>query len=60
MNSWKKLPVDEPTNGQTVWIRVKYYYSEPFQANYNSVSKIFTSLINTIEYPAYTVARWKH
>lgn len=56
---WKTFPSDVPANGETVWIRVKYYYSAPFQAVYTSATQLFTSTTNAIIYPAYVIARWK-
>ena len=57
MSNWKTLPVDVPTNGQTVWVRITYFYGAPFQAVYNSTNQTFTSVINSIVFPAYTIAR---
>lgn len=59
MSNWKTLPLHVPTNGQTVWIRVTFYYSAPFQAVYDSTNQTFTSVINSIVFPAYIVARWE-
>jgi hypothetical protein len=56
---WYTFPVNVPADGATVWIRIKYYYSAPFQAVYNSATQEFTSVTNSIIYPAYAVARWK-
>jgi hypothetical protein len=56
---WKTFPEDIPGNGVTVWIRVKYYYSSPFLAVYASATQEFTSVTNSIVYPAWTIARWK-
>ncbi len=60
MSIWKQLPFDEPTNLSIVWVRIKYYYGKPFQAEWNSGTKEFTSVTNSIIYPAYTVSRWKN
>jgi len=60
MTKWYSFPTNIPTNGQTVWIRVTDYYSTPFQAVYNSTSQQFTSVVNSIIFPAYIVARWAH
>jgi hypothetical protein len=59
MSTWKHLPIDVPTDSQTVWIRVVYLYQEPFQATYYSSSQMFISVTGSINYPAFTVARWR-
>ena len=58
MLTWSKLPFDAPVNGDTVYIRVNFYYSDPFLATYNSSTNEFTSIENSIVYPAWVVARW--
>jgi hypothetical protein len=56
---WKKLPLDVPADLQVVWIRVKYYYGEPFLAEWFAATQDFISTVNSIIYPAWTVSRWK-
>jgi hypothetical protein len=58
MSNWFTFPKNVPIDGQTVWIRITEYYSQPFQAVYNSSSQVFTSVLNDINFPAYIVARW--
>jgi hypothetical protein len=48
-----------PSNAQVVWIRVGTNYGDPFQAQYNSGTQIFTSQVSGLLVPAYMVARWK-
>ena len=56
---WKKLPGQVPADEEEVWIRIKYYYGAPFLATWLAATQDFTSTINSIVYPAWTVARWK-
>jgi hypothetical protein len=56
---WKTLPGSIPVDQEEVWIRIKYYYGEPFLAVWDLASESFTSSTGSITYPAYTVARWK-
>jgi len=56
---WKNLPEDIPADAETVWIRIKYYYSSPFLAVYSVANQEFTSEDNSIVYPAWTISRWK-
>ena len=59
MAKWFTIPKNVPINGQTVWVRVKYYYSDPFQAVYNSSTQEYTSVLNSIIFPSWTIARWQ-
>ena len=59
MTPWYTIPKNVPTNGQTVWIRIKFYYETPFQAVYDTSTQQFTSVLNLIIFPAWTVARWQ-
>jgi hypothetical protein len=59
MSNWKSLPDYIPSNGQSVYIRLWNYFNKPISATYNSSLQTFTSDINNIIFPAYTVYRWK-
>lgn len=59
MALWKSLPLYKPANAQVVWIRIKYYYGAPFLATWLVASQDFTSSVNSIVYPAWSVSRWK-
>jgi hypothetical protein len=56
---WFTLPQYLPFDTQICWIRIKYYYSNPFLAVWDNALKQFTSVDNTIVYPAWTIARWR-
>jgi hypothetical protein len=56
---WKTLPLNLPIDQAEVWIRIKYYYGEPFLAIWDLATLQFTSSVNSIVYPAWTVSRWK-
>jgi len=58
--TWKSLPTHLPIDASTVWVRIEYYYGEPFRATWDLSSKTFTDVINGINYPAWTVSRWKN
>lgn len=55
---WFTFPKTIPNDSETVYIRIKYYYGTPFLAIYSVSSQQFTSIDNSIIYPAWTVARW--
>jgi len=56
---WKTLPLLKPVDQEIVWIRIKYYYGDPFLAKWDLASLTFSSSVNSIPYPAYVVSRWK-
>ena len=59
MATWNTFPKNIPDDEEIVWIRVKYYYSAPFLAEYDAANQAFVSEDNSIAYPAWTIARWK-
>lgn len=59
MSIWKTFPIDVPNDGVIVWVRVLYYYSEPFQATWDLTTQSFVSVLNSIVYPAWSIARWR-
>lgn len=59
MADWKTLPEDKPADEEEVWIRIRYYYSAPFLATWLDATQDFTSTVNSIVYPAWSVSRWK-
>lgn len=59
MADWLTLPGTVPADGDYVWIRIKYFYSAPFLAVYDSTNQQFISYTNSIIFPAWSVARWR-
>jgi hypothetical protein len=59
MYAWNQFPFDIPTDQEVVWVRIKYYYGKPFLAIWIEATQDFTSLDNSIVYPAWTIARWR-
>lgn len=59
MAAWLTFPGSVPDDEEIVWIRIKYYYSAPFLAEYDTAAQTFTSVTNSIVYPAWAVARWR-
>jgi hypothetical protein len=59
MSAWKSLPENIPVDGSTVWVRVNYYYSDPFLAVFSLSALTFTSVDNTIIYPVWVISRWR-
>jgi hypothetical protein len=56
---WATIPQFIPFDGQLCWVRVKYYYSNPFLATWDETNKQFISLFGSIIYPAWSISRWR-
>jgi hypothetical protein len=59
MSKWLQFPDSMPENSDVCWIRIKYYYGEPFQAYWDVATLSFVSLVNSIPYHASLVSRWR-
>jgi hypothetical protein len=59
MPKYSKFPENLPPDGVVLWIDRSCYIGEAFKATYNSVSGYFTSVNNSIVYPAYFIVRWR-
>ncbi len=56
---WKKLPIDLPTDGQTVYVRI-HYPSYPFVATWDLASGTFADVVTpSLIIPWYAAVRWK-
>ena len=60
MAAYKKFPENLPTDGATLWVDRSAYIGEPFQATYLNSAQEFTSVDNSIVYPAYIIVRWRY
>jgi|WetSurMetagenome_2_1015567.scaffolds.fasta_scaffold04315_3 hypothetical protein len=58
--TWYDLSEAAPGNGDTVYVRVKYYYGKPFLAVYSASTQGFTSIDTAQFYPNWSVARWAY
>jgi len=58
-NNWSTFPLHVPVDASENWVRIKFYYDEPFKATWDLASKTFTSSVNGFVYPFYLVSRWK-
>lgn len=59
MAIWKTLPIQVPTDGEEIWVRLNYWFGPPFKAIYNSAAHTFTDSVNSIVYPIWTISRWR-
>ena len=59
MNPWKTLPTHLPTDGQTVWVRINYWFGQAFLATWSVADQTFTDSVSGLIYPAWSVMRWR-
>lgn len=59
MASWIIVPGTMPADAATVWIRPFSPFYTAFQAVYNATAGTFTSVDNSIVYPAYLIYKWR-
>jgi len=59
MAKYLKFPEVLPPDSVNLWVDRSAYYGEPFQAIYNHSTQVFTSVENSITYPAYSIVRWR-
>lgn len=57
--TWYFLPQYVPADGQTVWCRRDQFSTVPFQAVWDLSAQTFTSVDNSIEYPAWIITKWR-
>lgn len=56
---WLQFPFNVPNNNQVVWVRIDRYSGAPFLAQYKSQQQKFTSQLNLIDYPVYSISVWR-
>jgi hypothetical protein len=59
MKKWHIVPASLPVSGEIVWVRINYWFGQPFLASYNSSDQSFVSVDNSLSYPVWSVMRWK-
>lgn len=59
MSIWFATPLDMPTDGETCWCRLTFWFGTPFQAVWRSATNDWLSVDNSIVYPAWSIARWR-
>jgi len=61
MSTWKTVPNKLPADGEIVWVRLNYWFGEPFLAKWKETSQVFieqeTALL--MQYPFWTISRWR-
>lgn len=55
---WQSLPLQVPTDGATVWVRLNYWFGEPFEAVWDEGNQWFrdTGPIG-FRWPFWTISR---
>jgi len=59
MSKWKIIPMEMPTDGQHVTIRLYNPYSYPLMAVYDATLQLFILDGLGLNYPIYTVFKWQ-
>ena len=59
-NLYKKFPENLPPDFTPLFVDRSAYIGEPFEATYNHSAQQFTSIDNSIIYPAYVIVRWRY
>lgn len=59
MATWKYMPLEVPTDGETVWIRLEPWGGQPFLARWSSGDQYFTHNDSGLIVPWYMVSRWR-
>lgn len=56
---WKTLPDTIPRDGRVYWVRLNYWFGQPFQATWVETDLVFR-VTDTVEldYPFWTVSRF--
>jgi len=59
MNTWKTTPLDLPAHEQECWVRLNYWFGQPFKAVWDEDDSGWNDSVNDIWYPVYTISRWR-
>lgn len=59
MSDWFRMPIDNPVNGQLIWVRLLNDYTYPFLATFDSSTQSFLAFSTNLVFPWYVVSRWK-
>lgn len=57
---WFTLPTQVPANGQTCWVRLNYWFGQPFQAKWDEGEQTFVAVPGEVfRYPFWSISRWR-
>jgi len=59
MNTWYTTPVVLPVDNQECWVRLNYWFGQPFKAVWHTAGNEWTDSVNGIIYPVWTISRWR-
>jgi len=60
MQKWKTVPEELPVDQSIVWVRINYWFGQPFLAKWDLASQSFISEDTDLIYPVWSVMRWKY
>ena len=59
MNKWYTMPETIPDDDILCWVRINYWFGPAFKATYDHELGIWISQNGLLEYPQWTVCRWR-
>ena len=60
MTDWTYIPKDIPVDGVDCYVRINYWFGPPFTAQFDSANQVWNDSDNNIQYPVWTVTRWRY
>jgi hypothetical protein len=60
MSLWFTTPKNLPVDGSEVWVRLNYWFGQPFKAVWSLANQEFTSSDNSMVYPVWSISRWRN
>jgi len=60
MAQWYTVPQDIPVDGVDCWVRLNYWFGQPFVAQWSHVKDEWTDVLAGIVFPAWAISRWRY
>jgi hypothetical protein len=59
MNKWFSTPGTLPEEHQECWVRLNYWFGQPFKAVWQGGEDGWKDSVNDIVYPVWSISRWR-
>jgi hypothetical protein len=60
MEKWKSTPGDMPIEATDCWVRLNYWFGQPFKAQWSDLLSGWTDIVSGMFYPVWAISRWKY
>ena len=60
MVPWTYIPKSIPVDGIDCFVRINYWFGEPFTATFDSATQEWTDIEHNQKYPVWSVSRWRY